>query len=59
MGGLGGSEENITETEGDGGGLRFPRMSGASRRWITGSGDGGSYQHAANASNRRRTDVRS
>ena len=38
--GLGGSEGNVSATEGDGEGVRFAVMSGANRRWRTGSGDG-------------------
>jgi hypothetical protein len=38
--GLGGSERNVSATEGDGEGVRFATISGANRYWRTGSGDG-------------------
>jgi len=38
--GLGGSEGNVSATEGDGEGVRFTMMSGANRCWRTSSGDG-------------------
>lgn len=38
--GLGGSEGNVSATDGDGEGVQFVTMSGANRCWRSGSGDG-------------------
>lgn len=38
--GLGGSEGNVSVTDGDGEGVRFATISGANRGWKIGSGDG-------------------